>query len=147
MSDDDFARHCRSLERMYTHAAVNEYFAPSLRVDDGEATVTMTVRPDFFHAAHAVHGAIFFKALDDAAYFAASSAVRDVFILTVTFNTTFLRPVTKGSLTATGRLMHQTRTLLVAESELADERGRAIARGSGTFMLSKIPLSPAVGYE
>ena len=33
----------------------------------------MTVRPDFFHAAGAVHGSVYFKLLDDAAYFDALS--------------------------------------------------------------------------
>jgi uncharacterized protein (TIGR00369 family) len=141
------AEHYRRLERMYAGARVNEYFAPVLRVSDGRAEVTISVRPDFFHAAHAVHGAVYFKALDDAAFFAANSVIDDVFVLTVTFNVMLLRPVTAGEMIATGAVRHRSRNLLVAESELVDERGRALARGSGTFMRSTIALGPDVGYE
>jgi uncharacterized protein (TIGR00369 family) len=139
--------HFRRLERMYHGAAINRYFAPRLTVSDGSAVVTLEVRPDFFHAAHAVHGAVYFKALDDAAFFAANSAIRDVFVLTVSFNVVLVRPVTEGTLTATGTLVHKSRNLLVAESVLSNDRGREVARGSGTFALSRIPLNAEVGYE
>jgi uncharacterized protein (TIGR00369 family) len=132
---------------MYHGASINHFFAPRLTVGDGTAVVAMDVRPDFFHAAHAVHGAVYFKALDDAAFFAANSAIRDVFVLTVSFNVVLVRPVTEGTITATGTLVHNSRNLLVAESVLSNGRGREIARGSGTFALSKIPLNADVGYE
>jgi uncharacterized protein (TIGR00369 family) len=131
---------------MYASAPVNRYFNPTLTVDDGRATVAITVRPDFFHAAHAMHGSVYFKALDDAAFFAANSAVEDVFVLTVSFNLVLLRPVTEGVITATGTLVHRTKNLLVAEAVLLDARERQLARGNGTFMRSTIALGPAVGY-
>ena len=131
---------------MYAGANTNKYFAPELHVADREARVTIAVRPDFFHAAHAVHGSVYFKALDDAAFFAANSVVTDVFVLTVSFNIVLLRPITDGVITATGRLIHASRNLLVAEAELTDSRGKLAARGSGTFMRSTIALGPDVGY-
>jgi len=139
-------QHFRALEVMYAKARINEYFQPALQVDDGRATVTLPVRRDFYHAAHAVHGAVYFKALDDAAFFAANSAVLDFFVLTVTFNVVLLRPVTEGTLVAEGTLLDRSRNLLVAAAELRDDRGKIVARGSGTFATSKIPLGPEVGY-
>jgi uncharacterized protein (TIGR00369 family) len=139
--------HFRRLERMYHAARINEYFAPRLAVSDGIAEVRITVRSDFHHAAHAMHGAVYFKALDDAAFFAANSIVTDVFLLTVNFNLVLLRPVSDGLITATGRVVHRSRTLIVAESELVNEDGKQVARGSGTFMRSGIPLDAKVGYE
>ena len=65
--------HYRKLERMYLAAPTNEYFRPAIAVDEGNAKIEIEVRRDFFHAADAVHGAVYFKALDDAAFFAASS--------------------------------------------------------------------------
>lgn len=141
-SDD----HHRALERMYASGPINAYFAPELTVSDGMAVVRVDVRPDFHHAAHAAHGAVYFKALDDAAFFAANSVVKDAFVLTVTFNVVLVRPVKEGTITATGRLVHHSRNLLVAESELTDARGRTLARGSGTFARSTIPLDEKVGY-
>ena len=34
-----------------------------------------------------------------------------------------------------------------AEAELTDQEGNQIARGSGTFTRSKIPLTPEIGYQ
>ena len=143
MTKDD---HYRKLERMYASAPVNDYFAPAMRVSEGHADVTIPVRSDFFHAANAVHGSVYFKALDDAAFFAAQSLVEDVFMLTVSFNLYLIRPISEGEMKATGQVIHQSRRLYVAESVLIDADGQEIARGSGTFMRSKIPLSPEVGY-
>ena len=92
-ADDHFAK----LERMYASAPINRYFAPELRVSEGRADLVIPVRADFFHAAHAVHGSVYFKALDDSAFFAVSSLVLDVFVLTVSFNVYLTRPITEGA--------------------------------------------------
>jgi len=139
--------HYRKLERMYASAPINEYYAPTMRVSEGRAEVTMPVRPDLFHAAGAVHGAVHFKLLDDAAFFAANTLVDDVFVLTVSFNVYFTRPVSEGEMKAIGRVVHRSRRLLIAEAELVDSNGREIARGSGSFMRSNIALSSVPGYE
>jgi len=141
------AQHYRKLERMYASAPTNEYYAPTMRVSEGRAEIVIPVRPEFYHAAGAVHGAVYFKALDDAAFFAANSLVADVFVLTVSFNVYFTRPIADGEMKAEGRVVHSSRRLLVAEARLTDSHGREIARGSGTFMRSTIPLSPELGYE
>jgi uncharacterized protein (TIGR00369 family) len=138
--------HYRRLERMYASAPVNNYFAPSMHVSKGQAEVTIAARPDFFHAAHAVHGLVYFKLLDDAAFFAVNSLVRDVFVLTVSFNIYLTRPVSAGELKATGRVVHRSQRLFIAESELLNAEGQEIARGSGTFMRSTIALAPELGY-
>jgi uncharacterized protein (TIGR00369 family) len=131
---------------MYASAPINKYFAPSMHVSEGRADVIIKVRPDFFHAAHAVHGVLYFKLLDDAAFFAVNSLVHDVFVLTVSFNIYMTRPVSAGALKASGRVVHRARRLLLAESELVNGEGQEVARGSGVFMRSTIALSPELGY-
>ncbi len=132
---------------MYARAPINEYFRPKLHVLEGSTEVVMPVRRDLFHAAEGIHGAVFFKILDDAAFFAVNSLVEDVFVLTVSFTIYFTRPVSGGELRATGRVVHASRRLFVAESEIVDSDGRQVARGSGTFMRSNITLDRRVGYE
>lgn len=73
----DRSAHHRKLERMYLGAPINRYFRPRIEIGDGRAAVSIPIREEFFHAAHAAHGAIYFKALDDAAFFAANSLVED----------------------------------------------------------------------
>ena len=72
--------HFQKLERMYLGAPINRYFAPRIEISEGQAIVTLPVRDDFHHAAFAVHGAVYFKVLDDAAFFAVNSVVDDVFV-------------------------------------------------------------------
>ena len=138
--------HFRRLERMYHGAPINRFFRPVIRVSSGATELDVPLRPDFFHAAHAVHGSVYFKALDDAAFFAVSSLVPDVFVLTASFNIYLTRPVTEGTLVASGRVVHRSRTLFLAEAELRDPQQRLVARGSGSFMRSTIALTPEVGY-
>ncbi len=138
--------HYRRLERLYARAPTNAYFRPRLRISEGAAEVVIPVRREFFHAADAVHGSTYFKALDDAAYFAANSLVDDVLLLTVTFTTHMLRPVDSGELRAVGRVISASRRLWVAESEIVGPDGTVIAHGVGSFMRSEIPLDASVGY-
>ena len=135
------------LERMYHNAPINRYFQPLIRISEGVAELDVPVRPDFFHAAHAIHGSVYFKALDDAAFFAVASLVRDVFVLTQSFNVYFTRPVSEGTLIATGRVVHRSKSLFLAESEVRDGEGNQVARGSGSFMRSRVALGPGVGYR
>ncbi len=140
------SEHFRKLERLYHGAPINRFYGPTLTVSHGAAELILPVRPEFFHAAHAVHGSVYFKALDDAAFFAVNSLVTDVFVLTASFNLYLTRPVTEGTLRATGRVVHRSRQVFLAESELLDTQGRQVGRGSGSFMRSTIPLTPDVGY-
>jgi uncharacterized protein (TIGR00369 family) len=132
--------HYQRLEKIYHTNPCNQYYKPFITVREGEAEVMIPIRPEFLHAGGVVHGSVYFKALDDAATFAVSSLVDDVAILTASFNIYFTRPVSNGLIKAVGRVVHQSRRLLVADAEAYDEHGRQVARGSGTFMRSQVPL-------
>ncbi len=138
--------HYRKLERMYAGAPVNALYRPVLEIGEGRAELRMKVRREFFHAAGAVHGSVYFKALDDAAFFAAASLVEDVFVLTTGFNLHMTRPVSEGELVAVGTVVHNSRRLILAEAILTDGDGRQLARGSGSFLRSAIALGPELGY-
>jgi hypothetical protein len=56
--------HFRKLEHLYQVAPVSRWYGTSIRVGDGRAEVRVPVRPEFFHAAGAVHGSVYFRALD-----------------------------------------------------------------------------------
>lgn len=140
-------KHFRGLEGAYRAAPVTRWMGTSATVGDGRATVTLPIRGDFHHAASAVHGSLYFRMLDDAAFFAANSRVPDVLVLTSSFHIRFFRPVTEGRLRAEGRVVNQSRRVVSADAELFDDRGNLLAQGSGTFMPSEIPLSDVEGYE
>jgi uncharacterized protein (TIGR00369 family) len=144
MSDEE---HYRKLERMYAAAPVNSIFSPKLTVRDSQAEVIIPIHPGFFHAANAVHGSVYFKAMDDAAFFAANSLVKDYFVLTASFTVYFVRPISTGEMRAVGRVAHRSRRQFIADAELFDSEGNLIGRGSGTFVRSNVRLNPEVGYE
>lgn len=144
IGDDD---HFRRLERMYHAAPVNAFYEPRLRVTEGRAVLEMEVRREFYHAAEAIHGSVYFKALDDAAFFAVNSLVRDVFIFTVSFNVYLLRPVSEGTLLAEGVVTSSSRNLYTAEAVLYVGQDRQVARGSGSFMRSSIRLADVETYR
>jgi uncharacterized protein (TIGR00369 family) len=140
-------QHYRALERLYASAPVNAKFASHLNIPgEGRAQLTFTVSPEDYHAAGAAHGTIYFKMLDDAAFYAANSLVTDRFLLTTSFNLHFTKPVRAGTVTAEGRWVTGKRRVFVAEARLVDAEGDEIGRGTGTFMRSRIPLSSLPGY-
>jgi len=143
------ATHFRKLERMYLSAPVNVqlYKGISLSISNERAELSLQIEPKFFHAAGAVHGSIYFKMLDDAAFFAVNSIVEDVFVYTVSFNTQLLRPVTKGKIRSVGELKFRSNNLFIADSSLFDEHNKLVGRGSGNFMRSKIKLTEDIGYQ
>jgi uncharacterized protein (TIGR00369 family) len=140
------AVHWRRLERLYERAPVNEYFRPTISIRDGEADLSLVVRPDFFHAANAIHGVVYFKLIDDAAFFAVASRVADVFVLTAQLTVNFAKPVSEGRLTAFGRVTSEEGRHFNAEAMILDEAGSMVGRGSGVFVRSKILLAGIPGY-
>lgn len=140
--------HFQKLERMYIHEApINKFFKPEIKISQGRAEVVMKSNTKFFHAANAMHGSVYFKMLDDAAFFAVNSLVMDAFVLTSSFNIYLLRPVVYGEIKAVGEVVHNARKSFVAEAVLYNEKDQEIARGSGNFVKSQIPLDEHVGYK
>lgn len=140
-------RHHRALEGLYQSAPVNALFASSLEITgEGRSRITFDVTEAVYHAAGAAHGTIYFKMLDDAAFYAANTLVTDYFLLTTSFNLHFSKPVRKGKVVAEGSWVSGRRRVLVAELRLIDAEGDEIGRGTGTFMRSRIALSGLPGY-
>jgi uncharacterized protein (TIGR00369 family) len=139
--------HYRKLEQMYLAAPINAFYSPSIWISHGEAEISIAVRPEFFHAADAVHGSVYFKLLDDAAFFAANSLIEEYFALTASFTTYLLRPISEGMMKATGKVVYDGGRSFLAESLVTDAEGQEIARGSGNFVASKIKLTADMGYR
>lgn len=140
--------HYRALERLYRSARINRLFPSRLKIaGEGRAEIRFAITPEFYHAAGAAHGTIYFKMLDDAAFYAANTLVTDRFLLTTAFTLLFTRPVTEGEVRADGRWVSGRRRVLIAEARLIDAAGEEIGRGTGTFMRSRIPLSSLAGYD
>lgn len=141
-------QHFRNLEKMYLAAAINQtvYAGVKISIKEGKAQIFHTAEEKFFHAANSLHGSVYFKLLDDAAYFAASSLIEDDFLYTSSFQVHLLRPVTAGILRAEGWIEKSGRSVIIAQSILYDERNRKVAIGQGQLMKSGKLLSEIPEY-
>jgi uncharacterized protein (TIGR00369 family) len=147
MSNGDRKNHYRALEGMYLSAPINEPLDIQVAIDDGHCEILLETTPQMWHAALAVHGSVFFKLLDDAAFFAAASKIPDAFVLTASFHLEFLRPLVEGQVRAVGDIRKAGKNLLFADAVVYDENQKEIAAGQGTFARSEIPLSADMGYH
>ncbi len=139
--------HYRKLENMYHNHPLNEFYEAKMTISDRSAVITIPINPKLFHAAGATHGSVYFKALDDAAYFAVNSIVDDVLVLTTSFNIYLTRPIMEGRMLAEGKLSYVNKSQLIGEAVLFDSNDEEIARGSGMYIKSKIKLTPDIGYQ
>lgn len=132
---------------MYRAAACNRRFTPEIHIRSGEADIRFEASGENVHAGGTVHGMIYFKALDDAAYFAAQSEVTDVMLLTAGFSIQFIRPLNSGPVRALGYVSGPSMQVLHAHAELYDARQRLVGRGQGTYARSRTSLEASIGYR
>ncbi len=139
--------HLRALEGLYRSAPVNALFESRLDLPEtGRSEIRFMVGKESYHAAGAAHGTLYFKMMDDAAFYAANSMVTDRFLLTTAFNLFFTKPMRIGEAVAEGRWISGKRRVFVAEARIIDSTGEECARGTGTFLRSSISLSGLAGY-
>lgn len=138
--------HFIALENMYLAAPINAFYTPIIEVSDSEASIEIEVSPKLFHAARAVHGSVYFKMLDDAAFFAANSLEREMFVLTTSFTIHLLRPISSGTLRAVGCVVNRSKSRFIAEAVAFSSDGNEVGRGTGVFVRGKTPLREVSGY-
>jgi uncharacterized protein (TIGR00369 family) len=140
--------HFNALVSLYGEAPINRLFRSTLKIPEpGVARIHFEVDPEAFHAAGAAHGTLYFKMMDDAAFYACNSLVSDRFLLTTAFNLVFTRPLKTGPAIAEGRWISGKRRVFVGEARIVLPDGEEVARGTGTFMRSHIALSGLDGYR
>jgi uncharacterized protein (TIGR00369 family) len=139
-------QHFRSLESMYQAAPLNDYYEPRMAVSKGKAEITIDIDAKFFHAGQAVHGSVYFKMLDDAAFFAANSLEKNYFVLTTSFTTYLTRPISSGTMKAIGRVVNKNSSQFIAEAVVYNSHNKEIGRGNGIFVISKKCLLNVDGY-
>ena len=140
--------HFRALEALYAAAPINGLFTSRLEiVEPGRSRIEFDISPQLFHGAGAAHGTVYFKMMDDAAFYACNSMVTDRFLLTTAFNLHFTRPMKPGQASAEGRWISGRRRVLIADAHIVGPDGEEAARGTGTFLRSHISLSSLAGYS
>jgi len=141
------AAHFRALEKMYLAAPINRIYEPTLVVAEGHSEISIDVTEKFFHSAGATHGSVYFKMLDDAAFFADNSLESECFLLTLSFTTYFTRPILSGTIRSVGCVATRTGRQFIAESVIYDSHGQEAGRGNGIFVRGRHPLTEVESYK
>jgi uncharacterized protein (TIGR00369 family) len=141
--------HFQKLEKMYLSAEINTriFSGTEIKIEEGRSEISFKVTQDYHHALKGIHGAVYFKLLDDAAFFAVQSRIETHFILTSSFQINFLKSIRSGKITAIGHIKFESKNLFFGESKLYDEAGREVAFGTGSFVKSEVELSEKIGYK
>ena len=135
--------HFKKLENIYLNANLNQsiYRNTEIKISKNYSEIKMPIKEIYFHAMKAIHGSVYFKMLDDAAFFAAQSVVEDYMLLTANFNITFKLPVSNGYIKSIGRLSSISDKKFAAEAKMFNTKNEMVAFGNGIFKKSKIPLN------
>ena len=143
----DQLEHFKRLENMYQAAPLNDFYLPVMKVSEGHAEISIDLNPKMFHAGQAVHGSVYFKMLDDAAFFAANSLEPEFFVLTTSFTTYLTKPISSGTMKAVGKIANFNRTQFIAEAVVYNSRNQDVGRGNGIFVRSNKKLMDVAGYK
>ena len=134
--------HFKKLEKIYLNAKVNKeiYSNTEIIIQKNYSEIKMPIKKDYFHALDAIHGSVYFKMLDDAAFFAAQSIVEDYILLTASFKITFKMPVLNGYIKSKGKLCSVSQKEFTAEAKMYNSKNELVAFGNGIFKKSKISI-------
>lgn len=104
-------------------------------IADGEAVFEMEVVPEHANPMGTAQGGVITALADAAMGLAYAYGLEDgESFTTLELKTNYLRAVSEGKLTATGRVIHQGRTIGLTNCEIVDEQGRRVAYATSTCM-------------
>lgn len=104
-------------------------------VEPGRAVIAFEATPQHANPMGTLHGGVLCDIADAAMGMAyASTLDEDESFTTLELKTNFLRPIRRGKLVATGRVVNAGRTVGLAECDVVDDKDRLVARASSTCM-------------
>ena len=104
--------------------------------ENGFGRVSLSVQPHHLQAAEQVHGGLLAVLVDTALFRAVRSLLRKgQRTTTIELKVNFLEGTNSGRLTATANVVSNVDKLMVGEVEVANDEGRLVAQGLGTFLV------------
>ena len=112
--------------------------------EPGRAVLELVAGPQHRHGGGVVQGGVITQIADAAMGMSLATLQEDgVWNTTIELKINFVRPAVEGVIRAVGRVVEMRQTLLFAEADVFDDRGRLIARASSTCM----PVPEGQGRE
>jgi 1,4-dihydroxy-2-naphthoyl-CoA hydrolase len=112
-----------------------------LAYDDQEVTAQVTVRDELKQPAGLVHGGVYASIAESVASMATAMAVipEGSMAMGLSNHTSFLRPVTEGTVHAQATRLHRGRTTWVWDVRFTDDAGRTCALTRMTIAVRPLP--------
>ncbi|HEY2572127.1 MAG TPA: PaaI family thioesterase [Solirubrobacteraceae bacterium] len=112
-----------------------------LSYDEQEVTAQVTVRAELKQPAGLVHGGVYASIAESVASMATALAVipQGSMAMGLSNNTSFLRPVTEGTVHAHATRLHRGRTTWVWDVRFTDDAGRTCALTRMTIAVRPLP--------
>ena len=127
------------LENLKARADTSPYYQllgmRVVELAEGRARLTMPIGNKLFQAYDAVQGGAIASIADGAAAYVVIALLEPGQITnTVELKINYLRPVTKGTLTAEGRLISRGKRIAVVEMDVWQDDGKLVAKGMATMI-------------
>ncbi len=104
-------------------------------VDNGTATLGLTIRPELKQNHGVVHGGAVASLIDTATAFAILSLLAPKErVTTVDLTISYLRPLTSGRVTARAKVLRAGRRILAVSAEVVDSDGKLAATALSTYI-------------
>lgn len=134
MLETEFAQ---AVQERFHASAFNDWFGTELlRFGDGEIEVGLELRAHHLNPGGIIHGGVIASLLDIAIGLALRTRLPVEFAhVTTGLQINYLKPCRSGHVIATGTAIHQGRRTGYGEASLVDDRGRLLARASGSFLI------------
>ena len=133
------------LVRLFARAPIKHALGMDLHYDEaGSAVFDLPYNPHFDHFLGGIHGGVIATLLDNAGWFTAAAYYPN-WVSTIEFHVRLLEWVEQEALTSRGWIIRRGGRIAVAEMEVTSARGRKVATGSGTFIMTDKPLAAADG--
>ena len=105
------------------------------QIESGSATLQMRVRKQLTQNHGVVHGGAMASLIDSATAFAIISLLTpEERVTTVDLTISYVRPVTKGTVYCTAKVVRAGRRLFVVSAEVFDERQKLVATALSTYI-------------
>ncbi|MBI3767559.1 MAG: PaaI family thioesterase [Deltaproteobacteria bacterium] len=106
--------------------------------ESGLRRLALTLGPNHMSRANRVHGGVLFSLLDTALGGAVVNALPEgKGCATLELKINYFRPIQLGRVAAEGRLVNLSRSTAYAEGEVRNEKGKILAKASGTFFITE----------
>jgi len=107
-------------------------------VKKGWAKVRLPFAENLTHPLGIAHGGAIFSPADSAVAMALAGLVeQDEIYTTIEMKINYLKPFSKGEITAEATIIHKGRNIAIGDVEVTNDSGRMIAKGIATYMIMK----------